>query len=267
MTTPVTWSPPQQLRLDQWGVERSVDVHCHCLPGVDDGPATPAESLRLCTTLVADGVTTVFATPHQLGGYDRVNTAAAVRTAVAELNASLADAAVPLEVLPGGDVRVDERLGRLLEQDEVLTCGDLGKHLLLELPHEVFVDPLPAIKALAARGVQVIMTHPERHRYLVGAVDRIASWVDAGAVLQVTAGSIVGEFGSTARQECWRLIDAGLVSLVASDAHGAFRRPPRLTAALDELARHVSPAAAHALCLANPLRVLHGEPLVAFGVE
>lgn len=264
MDRSLPWSPPQQVRLDTWGVERSVDVHCHCLPGVDDGPATLAESLRICEALAADGVTTVFATPHQLGGYDRINTAAAIRTAVAELNSCLENAGVPLEVLAGGDVRVDERLGRLLETDQVLTCGDLGAHLLLELPHEVFVDPLPAIKTLGDRGVQVIMTHPERHRYLAGAVDRIATWVEAGAVLQITAGSLLGEFGPTARQEAWRLLDAGLVSLVASDAHDATRRPPRLTAALEALAQQASPDAARALCIDNPLHVLHGKPLTAF---
>lgn len=267
MNPSLNWSPQQQQRLDRWGIERSVDVHCHCLPGLDDGPATPADSLRLCQALVADGVTTVFATPHQLGGYDRINTAGAVRTAVAELNDRLRTAGVPLEVLPGGDVRVDERLARLVEQDEVLTCGDLRKHLLLELPHEVFVDPLSAIKSLQARGVQVIMTHPERHRYLTLAIDRIAGWVDAGAVLQITAGSLLGDFGGTARQVSWQLLDAGLVSLVATDAHDASRRPPRLSDALEEIAEQASPAAARALCLDNPLRVLHGEPLVPFAVE
>ncbi len=264
MDSSLSWSPPQQVRLDTWGAERSVDVHCHCLPCIDDGPATLAESLRLCEALAADGVTTVFATPHQLGGYDRVNTAAAIRAAVANLNSHLETAGVPLEVLPGGDVRVDERLARLLETDQVLTCGDGGAHLLLELPHEVFVDPLPAIKTLIDRGVQVIMTHPERHRYLAGAVKRIASWAEAGAALQITAGSLLGEFGPTARQEAWRLFDAGLVSLVASDAHDAVRRPPRLTAAIEALTQQASPEAARALCIDNPLRVLRGELLTAF---
>ncbi len=205
-----------------------------------------------------------MATPHQLGGYDRVNTAAAVRTAVAELNARLATAGVPLEVLPGGDVRVDERIGRLLETDQVLTCADAGRHLLLELPHDVFVDPLPAIQALAARGVQVIMTHPERHRYLAHAFDRIESWVEAGAVLQITAGSLLGDFGSLAKQEAWRLLDAELASVVATDAHDALRRPPRLTAALDLITDKLSPTAARTLCLDNPLRVLEGESLLPF---
>jgi protein-tyrosine phosphatase len=261
MSEHLIWSPPQQARLDQWGVSRCVDVHCHCLPGIDDGPESLDDALDLCEALVADGITTVVASPHQLGVYDGYNAAAEVRAAVAELAAELETCDIPLEILPGADVRVDERLVRLIEADNVLTVADRRRHVLLELPHQVFVDPLPAIAALAASGVQTIMTHPERHRYLAGAVDRIAAWVEAGAVLQITAGSLLGDFGPLANQEAWRLIHAGLVSLVATDAHDSQRRPPRLTAALALIDRELGADAARAMCLDNPLRILRGETI------
>jgi protein-tyrosine phosphatase len=261
------WSQEQQARLDQGRVPRCVDVHCHCLPGVDDGPRTLDDALDLCDALVADGVTTVIATPHQLGSYDGVNTAASIRSAVVALAAELADADIPLEILPGADVRVDERLLRLLAADKILTAGDLGRHLLLELPHEIFVDPLPAIVSLGDRGVQAIMTHPERHRYLANGLDRIVEWVAAGAVVQITAGSLLGDFGGLANQEAWRLVHAGLVSLVATDAHDCRRRPPRLTAALAALDDEIGLAAAQQMCLENPLRVLQGEALPARPIE
>jgi protein-tyrosine phosphatase len=259
MDPSLTWSPSQQARLASAGASRSVDIHCHCLPELDDGPATLAESLRLCEALIADGVTTVIATPHQLGGYDRINTAAVIRDAVAALTAELDAAGLPLEIYPGADVRVDERLLRLLDSDQILTSGDRGRHLLLELPHEVFVDPLGAILALVERDVQPLMTHPERHRYLANSVQRLQSWVEAGAALQITAGSLLGDFGSSARQEAWRLVEAGLVSLVATDAHNVERRPPRLTAAIQALADGVGAHAAHAMTVENPLRVFAGE--------
>ena len=101
---------PQADRLARFAAEESVDVHCHCLPGLDDGPATMADALAVCRALVADGITTVIATPHQLGTYEASNLAPAVRAAVAALSAHLAAEGVPLRVVPGGDVRVDERL-------------------------------------------------------------------------------------------------------------------------------------------------------------
>jgi protein-tyrosine phosphatase len=267
MPSPPNWSPTQLVRLQSGNVPRCVDVHCHVLPGLDDGPPTLVDALDLCDALVDDGVTTVIATPHQLGAYDGVNTAAHIRASVRKFAAELAREEIPLEIFPGADVRVDERLARLLDDDRVLTVADRRRHLLLELPHELFVDPLPAITSLQERGIQVIMTHPERHRYLHGATAPIAAWVAAGAVLQITAGSLLGDFGPHANENAWRLVHAGLVSLIATDAHDSQRRPPQLSAALDVLITEVGFETARILCLENPWRVFQGESLTASSID
>jgi protein-tyrosine phosphatase len=267
MASTPTWSPTQLARLEGGGIPRCVDVHCHCLPGLDDGPRSLDDALNLCDALVDDGITTVIATPHQLGAYDGVNTAAVIRNAVRELTTELAREEIPLEVYPGADVRVDERLARLVDDDRVLTVADRHRHLLLELPHELFVDPLPAIAELGQRGIQVIMTHPERHRYLQQMHDQIPGWVAAGAALQITAGSLLGDFGPRANDDAWRLVHAGLVSLIATDAHDSERRPPQLSGALDVLQAEFGPAIARILCLENPWRVFHGEPLAPCPVD
>ena len=259
---PKDWFAHQRSRLDSWGIERSVDIHCHCLPGLDDGPETLADALDLCRALAADGITTVIASPHQLGRYDGINTATRIRDTLARLQEELRSAAIPLELALGADVRIDERVMRLIDRGEVLTVGPAGRHLLLELPHSHFVDPLSTITALTDRGVQTIMTHPERHRYLAGSAQRLAAWIEAGAALQITAGSLIGEFGALAAQEAWRMVDAGMVSLVASDAHDA-TRPPRMSMALEILAQRVSREFARAVCLENPLRVFEGTPVAA----
>ncbi len=155
----------QRERLDRFDAIHSVDVHCHCLPGLDDGPATLPEALELCRALSEDGITTVIATPHQLGRYDGRCQAWEVRSAVAKLNTALAQEGLPLEVAPGADVRVDERIPALLEKDLVLTLADRGRHLLLELPREVFIDLKPLLVELAARGIEAVVCHPERRRY------------------------------------------------------------------------------------------------------
>lgn len=254
-------SGEQLRRLEEFGVQQCVDVHCHCLPGLDDGPEFMGESIALCEALVRDGITTVVATPHQLGRYDRENSANCIREAVSELSTALKERRVPIEVLPGGDVRLDERLPRLLDTDEIVTVADAGRHLLLELPHELFVDPTMMIAILRKRRQQAIMTHPERHRYLQGSVKLPRAWVAQGAVLQVTAGSLVGDFGRHAYDHAWRLLDAGLVHLVASDAHDTERRPPRMSDALMLLTQEVGRDVARKICLENPSRILAGEHL------
>lgn len=100
----------QRRRLERSGAAACVDIHCHCLPGLDDGAKTPEEALALCRALVADGVTTVVATPHQLGRYNRRNAAPVVRAAVEALQSQLDEAGVPLTVLAGADIRPDERI-------------------------------------------------------------------------------------------------------------------------------------------------------------
>ncbi len=255
----LAWYPAQQLRLETLGVCRSADIHCHCLPGFDDGPATPEEAIALCRALAADGITTVVATPHQLGPYDRTNTAPRIVAAVQALGQLLVEYQIPIEVLPGGDVRIDERLPELLDCGEVTSLAGAGRHLLLELPHEIYVEPTPAFEMLHERGLQGILTHPERYRYLQGGCERPQAWFAAGAILQITAASLTGDFGRRAGEFAWRLVEAGMVSLVATDAHDINRRPPRLGVALELLVDRIGLSAARTIAIDNPLRVLAGE--------
>ena len=252
---------PQRRRLQRFGVSRCVDVHCHCLPGLDDGPRTWEEAISLCREIVRDGVTTTIATPHQLGRYCHCNSAAKIRAAVDELSGELARQRIPLEVLPGADVRVDERVLALLDADEILTLGDLGQYLLLELPHEVFVDPRPLLDGLTRSGIRPILTHPERHRCLQRSVEIIDSWVAQGAAIQVTAGSFLGDFGRSAREMAWEMAVRGLVGLVATDAHDAENRTPRLSAAIETLSAELGAEFARRVCLVNPLAVVEGRDI------
>lgn len=246
----------QRTRLSYFDVPESVDVHCHCLPGMDDGPETMAEAIELCRLLARDGVTTVIATPHQLGRYEGANLAGAVRAACGRLQDELSRLKIALSVRPGADVRIDERIMGLLKLDEILTLGDGGLHLLLELPHETFIDPRPLIRLLAAGGLQPIISHPERHRFVRAHMDRIAEWIELGAVCQVTAGSLVGDFGPDAESAAWRLIGAGFAQVVASDAHDRTRRPPRMTDATAAIERRLGYPTARRVCIENPLRIL-----------
>lgn len=258
----MNWLPAQTKRLEAFGVEQCADIHCHILPGLDDGPRGIEESVALARALAEDGITTIVATPHQLGRYDRLNSAEVINQRIAELTAHLDAEQIPLELLPGGDVRIDERLPKLLESGEIIPLANAGGHLLLELPHELFVDPMTAILMLVDRGLQPILTHPERHPYLANREDLLFQWVEAGTVIQLTAGSLLGEFGRRAYRQAWRILELGLASLIATDAHDVARRPPRLTQALALLSDEIGPQAARTLGIDNPLRVLSGKPIV-----
>ena len=250
----------QRRRLERFRTTRCIDLHCHCLPGLDDGPATLDEAISLCRALADDGITHVTATPHQLGRYDGRNEASQIRQAVGALNSDLADQSVPLSIIPGADVRLDERILDLLHADRVMTLGDAGKHLLLELPHEIYIDLRPLVLRLAEAGITAIVSHPERHVALRRHPQRVSAWLDAGAILQITAGSLVGDFGGPAAELAWHWLTGphAAGTLVATDAHDVDRRPPRMTAAIDAIAERLGHPVARRLCIENPALV-YGE--------
>jgi protein-tyrosine phosphatase len=239
-----------------------VDVHCHCLPDMDDGPADQAEALTLCEALAADGVATVVATPHQLGRYDGLYRGTEIRQAVTQLNQLLTEARIPLTVVPGADVRIDERIGELLRSDDILTVGDAGRWLMLELPHEVFIDPAMLLATLAESSISVMVSHPERHRFLALRPSHVREWIPYCPCLQITAGSFLGEFGSRSERAAWAFLDEPLPLLVANDAHDTAGRAPRLTAAHALLTQRLGPRIAEILCLENPRRLLAGDDLL-----
>lgn len=253
---PIPHTHAQEALLKRFGAAQCVDIHCHCLPGVDDGPATAEEALALCRALTEDGLTSVVATPHQLGRYEGRNTPASIRKAVASLQQLLDSHGVPLTVRPGADIRIDAQIPRLLEADKVLTLADRKQHLLLELPHEIFVNPLPLIRSLAGRGVRCIVSHPERHGHISRNPKLVLPWVQEGALLQVTAGSLLGDFGARAEQCAWDLLASGLVAIVATDAHGTAKRPPRFFAALQHIERRFGFDVARRVCFDGPANVI-----------
>ncbi len=256
---PPSSTGPQADRLARFAVDESVDIHCHCLPGLDDGPPTLAEALALCRLLVADGITTVIATPHQLGTYEMTNGGDSIRAAVAELTAALSAEGVPLRVLPGGDVRVDAGLLDGLAAGQVLSLGDGRAFILLELPHESLIDLSRLVTDLMASGITPVLSHPERNAALVRKLDPVLPWLADGMVMQVTAGSLLGQFGPHAERAGWNMIEQGLVAIVATDAHDVTHRPPSMSAAIDAIAGRYGHAIARRLCVENPLKVLRGD--------
>lgn len=246
-------SEAQRDRLAQFATDQCVDMHCHCLPGLDDGPPTMADALQLCRAIVADGVTTVFATVHQLGAYGRSNDGRRIRAAVDRLQTEIDARDIPLRVIPGAEVRIDEQIPELLRTGEVLTLA--GSHLLLELPDNDYVEAVGLIHTLNAMGVRTIIAHPERLGAVKSRPQLVWRWLDAGALLQVTAASLSGQFGARAEQLAWDLASSGLAALVAADAHGARHRVPRLSQAIELLSRRCGLAVARRLCVENPGRL------------
>ncbi|MBO9532876.1 MAG: hypothetical protein J7513_07885 [Solirubrobacteraceae bacterium] len=208
-----------------------IDLHCHLLPGVDDGPANVAEALDFAREQVAAGVHTVVCTPHASHGYPR-NTGEAITGWTQSLAGDLAAAGIPLELRPGAEVA----LARAIELDDpelqALHLGDSG-WLLLEPPLATDVPRLGSlVHTLQARGHKILLAHPERCAAFHNDPPLLAELVQHGARVQVTASALAGDFGRTVSRLAKAMVDADLVHVVSSDAHDARRRPPGLAAPL-----------------------------------
>jgi len=239
-----------------------VDIHCHCLPGLDDGPGNMEESLALCQGLVDDGITVAIATPHQLGKYDGCNEPEKVRRKVSQLNKELENNKINLTVMPGGDVRIDERISSFIDEDKIQTLADGGKYILLELPTRIFIDIEPLIVELAEKGIHSIVSHPERHPGLCRNIDILQKWLSHSAHLQITAASLLGDFGPEAQGSAWDFLSMGMVSFVATDAHNLRGRKPKMNIAYSEICNEFNLEIAHIVCMENPIRLLEGREIL-----
>jgi protein-tyrosine phosphatase len=239
-----------------------VDVHCHCLPDLDDGPQSLEEAIAVCRNRVADHVSTVVATPHQLGYFESCARGEAIRQATQTLNHELAARGIDLVVLPGAEVRIDDRIEELLARDEILTLADAGRHLLIELPWDILIDIEPLLVQLSRRGVHTLLAHPERNLPLLLHPQLLQRWLACGVGLQITTASLLGDWGRRAKRAAWEWATQGQRVCVATDAHDAVQ-PHGMTAAFHSLAARLGSELAHLLCVENPTRVIRGERLAA----
>lgn len=238
--------------------EPFVDIHCHLLPGIDDGAADWEQALAMARIAAADGIAAVVATPHQLGNYGH-NRAEAIRRLVDQLQASLERHGIPLTVVPGADVRIEPELVRKVREGEVLTLSGRSRYVLLELPHELYVPLDGLLGEMQRAGLVGILSHPERNLGILARPQLAESLVDAGCLMQVTAGSLMGTFGPQVQAAAERMLTRGLVHFLATDAHSPKSRRPLMRRAFDRAAELVGLDAARELCCRNPARVVGNQ--------
>jgi protein-tyrosine phosphatase len=209
-----------------------IDLHCHVLAGIDDGPETIEGSVALARLAEARGVETIVATPHVSWHYD--NDSGTIATRVADANRAVGAAGLALNVLAGAEIAITRGVELDAAELSALALGD-GPWLLVECPF----TPVPtgvdmSILELEHRGHRVVLAHPERCPAFQRDPSMLQALVQNGAVTSITAGSLVGRFGSAVRHFALELIDAELVHNVASDAHDAAARQPGMAAELEQ---------------------------------
>jgi protein-tyrosine phosphatase len=235
-----------------------IDLHCHILPALDDGPSSVEEALAMCRIAVQDGIRTIVATPHMMNGMFPVHREDVIE-GVGGMSRALGEASIPLQILPGADVHLDRSVPGCLERGELLTVADLGRHLLLELPQDIVPEGTGELLfQVQLQGVTPIITHPERNIAIQQNPAILNDLVRAGSLTQITAGSLTGIFGGRVRRCALRLLTSGTAHLVSTDAHNTGRRSPRLSEARRVVEEEVGREEAERMFRERPERILQG---------
>lgn len=232
-----------------------IDLHCHLLPGIDDGAKDLAQSVQMARMAVADGIRILACTPHITPGvYD--NSGPMIRGAVEDLAATLFDLDIDLYLLAGADVHIAPNLVEGLRSGRVLTIAD-SRYFLFEPPHHVAPPRLEEVAAeLRRAGYVPVLTHPERFSWIESHYSSIVRLFGAGVWMQLTAASITGDFGGGPRYWAERMLDDGLVHIIASDAHSTGRRRPCLSRARAAIADRLGEEEAEHMCVTRPLGII-----------
>lgn len=207
---------------------------------------------------VQAGTRTIIVTPHQLGNF-RQNTGPLIREWTQQLAQFLQSQQINLEVLPGGDVRIENDMIQGLVDGSVMTLGDHRRHVLLELPHELYFPLEPILDQLEQHQIQGILSHPERNVGLLARPQLLAPLVDRGCLMQVTCGSLMGTFGAASQHLAQFMLNEGLVHFLASDGHSPRRRRPVMNLAFEAASKLVGHSVAMEICSTNPRRVAAGQ--------
>lgn len=238
-----------------------IDIHCHILPGIDDGPSVMDESIEMCRMASSDGITVIVATPHFTPGQYMADSVRVFEEA-AKLSDALQRFDIPVRILVGADVAISPEVPAQLKSVEHLTINRSGRYFLAEFPH-THVPPgwERFLYSILASGLTPVITHPERNIWFMQRPDALYPVVAKGAMVQITAMSLTGEFGEEAQEVSLYLLRHNLAHVIATDAHSATYRPPILSEAADMVAELFGQEKADRLVQTTPAAIIEGRPV------
>lgn len=236
-----------------------IDIHHHCLPGVDDGPHSMDEAEDLCRMAAEEGIETIVATPHILRGRWKTRSRQSLEDLRAQLSERLQNSP---RILLGCEYWFGHDMDVLLQAGSPIIPLAGTRSVLVEFPSHA-IPPLaqqPLHRARLDSWVPIV-AHPERNDVFRAKPELLIAWLRMGIRAQVTAGSIIGDFGAEAQATALGWIQAGMIHVVATDAHNCSKRPPRFRRARERVAELCGEPVAQALFVDNPLAIVEGRAL------
>ena len=240
-----------------------VDIHTHILPGMDDGAADMYDTLQMAAIAVANGVTTMIATPHCNipGSYENYYSDEYVEI-FRMVEQALVEEGIPLTLYAGMEVFVTPELPQLLKDGQILALNG-GHYILVEFSFEEEGDYLSEmLQQISDLGLRPVIAHAERYRCVQRNPQIAYEWCKKGYVIQCNKGSFIGRFGKRCASAAYKLLSHNLVSVIASDAHGANKRTPFMMDVYEELMEDYDVKYLDILFEENPRRICEDKPVI-----
>jgi protein-tyrosine phosphatase len=233
-----------------------IDLHCHILPGLDDGSQSLEESLEMAAMAAGHGIRKIVATPHCITGAART-----VTQNVAMLQQLLEEVGIPLQIYPGMEIFGTYDTARLLQEKKLLTLNG-SRYPLIEFDFGTDgEDETEILRQVIAAGYTPVVAHPERCGCIRGMPQIVNRWKQMGCLFQINRGSLLGRYGFAVQEMALTLVHRGFATVIATDAHSAQVRTPRARDVYELLAEEISPMAAQVLTEINPQRILTNKTL------
>ncbi|MBF0395305.1 MAG: tyrosine protein phosphatase [Desulfobacterales bacterium] len=239
-----------------------IDLHCHILHGIDDGPKTIEESLSMAKIAALDGIRTIVATPHTLDGvylnsFDKIN------SEIEKFKQAILKEKVDIKLCIGADVHLCPHMIDKIKDKSAITINNGMRYMLLEFPSMGIPEEAKnEIFSLKVSGITPIITHPERHLIIQKKPDILKKLIKMGALCQITASSITGGFGESVKQFTKKLLQNRMVHIIATDAHSSNHRRPILSLAVEAASKILkSSKEAEAMVTTFPSAVIEGKSL------
>ena len=238
-----------------------IDIHCHLLPEIDDGPQSMAEAIILVNYAIKNGIEKAVVTPHiHPGRYE--NDLNSIKTRFKEFKELLTNHGAPLEIGMAAEVRICPEILPMILQERIPFLGTLDGYriILLEFPHsQIPPGSDKLVKHLIKQGIKPMIAHPERNKDVMKDLRKITPFVEMGCLLQITAGSVAGKFGDSCYNTARELLIRNWVTVIASDAHNELHRPPDLMQGYKAAEVIMGPDKARELVYDMPLSIVSSQ--------
>jgi len=239
-----------------------IDLHCHLLPGLDDGAQDLKEALEMVKIAERDGIRTIVATPHLFRSYFPRQDLCVIEEKRKELVQALEEEKVLVNILAGAEVHISHNLIDEIKKNRNHLVLHQSSYMFVEFPSDhVFSGTKKLFFELLSEGVVPIIAHPERNSVFVRNPLLLYELIEMGSLAQANSGSFIGHYGRRIEESVFRLLELNLIHFISSDGHNSGSKAPRISEAMKQAESVVGKEKARILVLDNPQAVLDDAEL------